>query len=145
MKAARRLISGEGELENGWNRLFGSNNGLPSVFGRGVDSNLPGLRNSGGSFLTVCPCGPNEEAILFSTTLRAGRIAICSLPLTLAPFLVDIVLCPNASREARNLLCEAPLGCLSAWRHLWQVYEEDEGRILYYLSFAAQLILQLSK
>jgi hypothetical protein len=65
INAALLLISGEGELESGWKRLFGINNGLPSVSGIGVDSSPPGLRYSGGSFLTVCPCPkPNEDAAL---------------------------------------------------------------------------------
>jgi hypothetical protein len=64
MNAALRLISGDGEVENGWKRLFGRSSGLPSVSGIGVDSKPPGLRYSGGSFLTVCPCCPSEEAAL---------------------------------------------------------------------------------
>jgi hypothetical protein len=56
MNAALRLISGEGELEKGWNRLFGSNKGRPEVSGAGVDARPGGLRTSGGSSLAACPC-----------------------------------------------------------------------------------------
>jgi hypothetical protein len=56
INAALRLISGDGELENGWKRLFGSSKGRPEVSGTGVDASPGGLRTSKGSCLTVCPC-----------------------------------------------------------------------------------------
>ena len=55
MKAARRRISGEGEFEKEWKRLFGWSNGLPDVSGIGVDASPVGVGISGGSFLTVWP------------------------------------------------------------------------------------------
>jgi hypothetical protein len=72
MKAALLLISGDGELEKGWNRLLGIRRGLPSVSGIGVDSRPPGVRNSIGSFFTVCPCWPNDEAALFPSPFCTG-------------------------------------------------------------------------
>jgi len=62
MKAALCLISGEGELEKGWNKLFGNSRGLPSVSGTGVDSKPPGVLYSIGSLFAVCP--KDEAALL---------------------------------------------------------------------------------
>ena len=64
MNAALRLISGEGELEKGWNRLFGSSRGRPAVSGTGVDARPRELWISGGSALAVCPCWPLVDADL---------------------------------------------------------------------------------
>ena len=91
MNAARCLISGDGELENGWNRLLGINSGLPSVSGRGVDSKPPGLRYSSGSFLTVCPCCLNDEASLLPNVFEGD----CVPPVRFDPLfcVVDILLC----------------------------------------------------
>lgn len=70
---------------------------------------------------------------------------IFSFPSGLEPFPVEIVRRANANREMGNLFFEAPLGCLNAWRHFWQVYEEVEGRIFRRVSFAAHQILPFKR
>lgn len=116
MNAALRLISGEGELEKGWKRLFGIKRGLPSTSGAGVDSRPPGVRNSNGSFLTFCPCPPRDDTALLPIDLCVAS----SLPGNLDPFcwLVEIVLAPKATREEIIGLCEIREVFLRAFKHL---------------------------
>lgn len=107
INAARLLISGDGELDNGWKRLLGINNGRPSLCGTGVDSSPSGLRYSGGSFLAVCPCCPNpsEEAALLPKICGY----VCALDCVVEGFLrhifwpVEMFLRPPVKREGRNV------------------------------------------
>lgn len=51
MNAALRLISGDGEFEKEWKRLFGNNSCRSSV--SGVDLEPPGVRYSDVAFSTA--------------------------------------------------------------------------------------------
>lgn len=53
MNAARFLISGDGDFENGWKRLLGFNKGLPSISSTG-ERLLE--EYSGGSSLSLGAC-----------------------------------------------------------------------------------------
>lgn len=98
MKAALRLISGDGELEKGWNRLFGSSKGRPEVSGTVVDARPDGLRTSGGSGLTVCPCWPLVDADLLPGSFRGSLCIAAFGTVTIEPFLAwdDILLLHNS-------------------------------------------------
>lgn len=94
MNAALRLISGEGELEKGWNRLFGSNRGRPELSGTGVDVRPGGLRISGGSVLVVCPCWLLVDADLLPMSVRGSCCVEALGMVTIGPDLAceDILL-----------------------------------------------------
>jgi hypothetical protein len=106
MNAALRLTSGDGELEKGWNRLFGSNKGRPEVSGTGVDARPGGLRISGGSAFAVCPCWLLVDADLLPKSVRGSSCVEALGMLTIEPFLAwedilllhksDVVLCADA-------------------------------------------------
>ena len=49
MKAALRLISGEGESEKGWKRLLGSSRTFPEAVDEGVEASPGGVRDSSSS------------------------------------------------------------------------------------------------
>ena len=66
MNTARRRISGDGELEKGWKRLFGISNSL-SV-GAGFDPNAPEAGGCCGAFFTACTC-PSEDTNRFPAVL----------------------------------------------------------------------------
>jgi len=123
MNAARRRISGDGEFEKEWKRLFGISNGLPSASGAGVDWRPPGLRYSGGSFLTVCPW-PKVKADRLPREF-SGSFSFDCVPFGRFDSLgcrVEIVLRPEAvSLVEGEGHCGVRDEFLRVFRHLWQV------------------------
>jgi len=128
MKAALRLISGDGELENGWKRLFGIRSGLSSLPVTRVESNPPALRYPGTSFPMNCPSLPNEEAALlpdiFSNEWSLAFVLPANFESPEGP--AEYPLRPNVRRIDNDVGCDDRGVLLRAFRHLWQVYEADE-------------------
>ncbi len=120
MNAALRLISGDGELENGWKRLFGMRRGRPSVSGTGVDAKPAGLRNSGGSLLTVCPCGLRDDTARLPNALWSSCCFACTFSgnLMLFSVLVETLLAPRTSCLVRVGCCRTLELILRAFKHL---------------------------
>lgn len=74
--------------------MFGSSKGRPEVSGTGVDARPGGLRTSGGSGLTVCPCWLLVDANLLPSSFRESLCIAASGTVTIEPFLTwdDILL-----------------------------------------------------
>ncbi len=62
MNAARWRISGEGDFENGWNRLLAFNKGRPVTSGISAVERPVGVGSSIGSFLGTSPREVTEDA-----------------------------------------------------------------------------------
>lgn len=128
MKAARRLISGDGELESGWKRLFGFNSGLSWDSIEWFDRNPRAVRNPVGSFLTVCP---NDEIVLLLGISWKPCVLICVAPASLDLSLGPVERCLRAafSRVENTTLRDALGELFRACKQAWQVYG-SRGRMV---------------
>jgi hypothetical protein len=124
MNAARRRISGDGELEKGWKRLFGISNS-------GFDPNAPEAGGCCGAFFTACAC-PSEDTDRIPAIFSDSCNLDWAFPGSFVPFCcpVDMDLCPSGSRGDSKVRCVLRGAFFRVLRHLWQVYEAEERMVI---------------
>ena len=114
MNAALRRISGEGDSENEWKRLFGSRRTFPEVLGEDLPASQDELCTSGPSTLTSRTWA-SEEAIVHRCC-RVTVVALCKLGRVFVVF--GLRLGSWLYTEADGLICAI---LLKLYKHFWQV------------------------